>query len=208
MDYKLKRAVPAVAVVADSGAPRPAPAVTDCTAAPLSRINLFLQSAAVMVVTGYLCPASQSAAATPPGMTCPHLSCVSSNKKKQVYKTTLDDYEYCKILYENARSRKKDSTTQQAKCVSKFENVQSLLQDMVAERKCFDNGGYHEDDYDYVGSFSKKIHSSKNSDYSFWSLDGAESFTSSESESSSYGPTQMYSDLIRNQSKYFYWPVY
>ena len=148
--------------------------------------------------------------------------------RKKINENHIEDYEYCRLLYENAKRRKSIEGRGQNKLrrsEAKFVDIHGFLSEMEIEG-AFDNDAYISDsDYSEIwcdagsrGSSSfrrsssvsdeelmearrkKRVHSSHNSDYSFWSLNST--LQSPVSNTSTYESN--YSHLIRMQSRYFY----
>ena len=138
----------------------------------------------------------------------------------------IEDYEYCKFLYENAKRRKSIEGSQSTIYAEdgKFDNIHMFLRDME-KSGAFDyetNYAYQEEDCSDVywrnsrGSSwddllrarrQHRVHSSDNSDYSFWSLDATGTSRRSSTgsyQNNSFSETSNYTELLRLQSRYFY----
>lgn len=159
-------------------------------------------------------------------LNCTEIKNIFVEKQKKGGASHLEDYEYCRLLYENAKgnARRKslERNSAEHKQESKFNNIHLFLRELE------DSGAFEEEEewgssssgsgdyYDlcYSGGAAsglsyeelararrqRRVHSSHNSDYSFWSLD-----TSRRSETADTAATEgNYSDLLRLQSRYFY----
>lgn len=149
--------------------------------------------------------------------------------RKEITTNHIENYDYCRLLYENAKRRKSFQNRNSniyMKEERKFNDVYTFLRELEVE------GAFEDDssDTDYsdiywtgrktsglgIGELMRarrqhRVHSSDNSDYSFWSLDA--SVTSGYGSGSGYAGVNSpmsdqlmsnYSDLLRIQSKYFY----
>ena len=142
-------------------------------------------------------------------MSCVELRNIFMEKKKKISNNHLEDYDYCKLLYENAKNKKysQRSNRSGSQEENRFENIYMFLRDMES------GGAFQEletDSTNYYQSYQfnsweersrrqHEVHSAQNSDYSFWSLDEFSSSSSFLSES-----TSQYSDLLRLQSRHLY----
>ena len=146
--------------------------------------------------------------------------------KRDIANNHIENYDYCRLLYENAKRRKslERRNSNIDKEERKFNDVYTFLRELEVEGAFADDESdtdYYSDVY-WTGRKSSglgfgelirarrqhRVHSSDNSDYSFWSLDG--SVTSGYGSGSGYNNSMSdplmsnYSDLLRIQSKYFY----
>ena len=161
-------------------------------------------------------------------LNCAEIRNLFTDKPKKIAYNHLEDYDYCRLLYENAKRRKslENNKTNVSSEVAKFNDIHQFLLDMKV------NGAFEEDyssgesDCDYSDVYwtqgrnnhledilrlrrQNRVHSSDNSDYSFWSLDA--SAVSNRRTSNSFTNYNIsmtehsnYSELLRVQSKYFY----
>ena len=135
----------------------------------------------------------------------------------------LDDYEYVRLLYENAKGNARRKSLERTSNVhseeKKFADIHLFLREME-DNGAFDNYAYDFNGSEYSYHYSdsrrrspglsfdefvaarqqRRVHSSTNSDYSFWSLNSSAAGTNE----SMGEPASNYSDLIRLQSRYFY----
>ena len=151
------------------------------------------------------------------------MNCVELKKKiffeKPRKYNHIEDYEYCKFLYENAKRRKsiegRESIIYEEE--SKFNNIHTFLRN-IEKSGAFEyetNYAYQEDYSEVYWKNSKgsgnwdellqarrqhRVHSSDNSDYSFWSLDAS----TGSNQNNSLSETSNYTELLRLQSRYFY----
>ena len=146
--------------------------------------------------------------------------------KKKLNKNHIEDYEYCRLLYENAKRRKSlegRNHFNRSQDNRKFADIHIFLRELETEG-AFDYDAYMLDsDYSEIwcgrsrgpsGASSlndedlilarrkQKVHSSQNSDYSFWSLNS--SVVSRSNSFNNPGLESNYTDLLRLQSRYFY----
>lgn len=161
-------------------------------------------------------------------LNCAEIKGMFVESKKKINKNHIEDYEYCRLLYENAKRRKRfDGRNYQhytrSDSTRKFANIHMFLKELETEG-AFDNDAYMSDsDYSEIwcgrseGSSrvssltneelilarrKQKVHSSQNSDYSFWSLNS--SIVSRSNSFNNPGLESNYTDLLRLQSRYFY----
>ena len=139
-------------------------------------------------------------------MSCVELRNIFLEKRKKIPYNHLEDYDYCKLLYENARKKKSSQKKIQEvrREDNRFEDIQMFLREMESEG-VFEEVENESDYYEYyqLSSWEERsrqqhqVYSGLNSDYSFWSLDDWSPSNLSESISE-------YSDLLRFQSRYLY----
>ena len=122
-------------------------------------------------------------------------------KNKKIPYNHLEDYDYLKLLYENAKIKKysEKKTQKRNKDENTFENIYMFLREMESEgvfEEVEAESDYYEDyRWEERTRQQHQIYSGQNSDYSFWSLD-EQSFLSDS--------TSHYSDLLRLQARHLY----
>ena len=141
-------------------------------------------------------------------MSCVELRNIFLDKQKKIPYNHLEDYDYCKLLYENARNKKysQKNARNGTKDENKFEDIYMFLREMESEGVFEEVDSESESDYyehHPLDSWEERtrrqhqVYSAQNSDYSFWSLDDWSSSFLSESVS-------QYSDILRLQSRNLY----
>ena len=134
-------------------------------------------------------------------MSCVELRNMFLEKNKKIPYNHLEDYDYCKLLYENAKIKKhsEKKILKRKKEENVFEDIYMFLREMesegVFEEVEVESNYYEEYRWEERTRQQHQIYSGQNSDYSFWSLD-ERSFLSDS--------TSQYSDLLRLQSRHLY----
>ena len=127
-------------------------------------------------------------------------------KNKKIPYNHLEDYDYVKLLYENAKIKKysEKKTPKRNKDENTFEDIYMFLREMESEGVFEEvdsesemNEHHPLDSWEERTRRQHQVYSAQNSDYSFWSLDDWSSSFLSESVS-------QYSDLLRLQSRNLY----
>ena len=115
-------------------------------------------------------------------MSCAQLSSWFKGKVKEREPIENLDYAHWLELYNSAKERKllESSRKQRNEGINKFKSIELWLDEVGKDPDyVYTNIGPHfmrEDDWIYINSIerpahSKRLHSAKNSDYSYWSLD-------------------------------------
>ena len=134
-------------------------------------------------------------------MSCVELRNIFLEKNKKIPYNHLEDYDYVKLLYENAKIKKYSvkKTQKRTKDENIFEDINMFLREMESEgvfEEVETESDYYEDyRWEERSRHQHHIYSGQNSDYSFWSLDD-QSFLSDS--------TSQYSDLLRLQARHLY----
>ena len=156
-------------------------------------------------------------------LNCTEIKNMFEEKPRKGRVNHLDDYEYVRLLYENAKGNARRKSLERTSNVhseeKKFADIHMFLREMEVNG-AFDNYAYDSNGSEYSSLYSdprrrspglsfdefvaarqqRRVHSSTNSDYSFWSLNSSAAGTNE----SLAEPASNYSDLIRLQSRYFY----
>ena len=134
-------------------------------------------------------------------MSCVELRNMFLEKNKKIPYNHLEDYDYVKLLYENAKIKKysEKKTPKRNKDENTFEDIYMFLREMesegVFEEVEAENNYYEEYLWEERTRHQHQIYSGQNSDYSFWSLDEQSFLSESISQ---------YSDLLRLQARHLY----
>ena len=156
-------------------------------------------------------------------LNCTEIKNMFEEKPRKGRVNHLDDYEYVRLLYENAKGNARRKSLERTSSVyseeKTFADIHMFLREMEG-RGAFDNDSYHSNGSEYSSIYydplrrspglsfeefvaarrQRRVHSSTNSDYSFWSLNSSAAGTNE----STAEPSSNYSDLIRLQSRHFY----